>query len=875
MVVYNWEVNPNYVEGEPKWKKTAVICPKCSKPVRRGREQQHERSLCNSKKTGIKFSGNLKAKEVSQGLTLCRVNTSGAPTVVHVNLANNFCQSCSKQAQLANNPNSTCPHRAASVIPLEREDYEFNIGLARQTLYFPDHIKTKLEEVKKLCDESNEAVAVVCPYNKINGQYDRLSIASVRDTSQGLAVERLDRTVVEVLKKTESACPQKPLVRCRACTNIKSVNGPKCWHGWAALVKLNSGLPTANSSDDDQEEDDDDRTTAPAHVVREISKSAAFLLKYKSKIDPKMVIKRSAYKKPKKSLTLTCSNQQCVRCKGHLQNQTPVEKRYVTEWGLEDGCVVHCVSKKCTDCGKVHPFFYDTKSMLFFAGKVVISMSLLTSLRSHMEQAHSFSSALKAIQTQYLGKDVQELYRFKRYIQNAFFAFLCLLDTDNDLHCVVCGYDPPILIGDVCEKICHNHPLDITSADHAEHYYSDPDKSWMRIEIYQISLVLYSDTQFKAPKFEVSPSNWPPLCSKKLRREDGLMKNSEPEKARSKAHIVHIVEQARVGGEGDLNAIREELMTLLSEEAKRDELKDMCLELGIAGTAGDNVHDLRQKLKDWMFEHNLCEENVFIKQFLKTVKSKSGGVLYVVCPHNVVYYMKLLMRAEGRRDYLDFLVSIKQVPHLFIYDFVTGLRDHMVSSLFNEHSQWTGHRDLNAVEFNIRGTDGALYPDEERYRILADNNTLPLVSIPALNMCQPLERPPRNEVRELTLACDNLHIANIGDRFQSQRHSVRNIKEFRENQNMLNTIAAEQVNNTTGPFKAFVNKMSAPRHAIAMRHVVSTINDNANIRSFQQVENQAVEYYTRGTNKGLPMGLVKESPDTGKLEYRRLAYPRR
>ena len=76
--------------------------------------------------------------------------------------------------------------------------------------------------------------------------------------------------------------------------------------------------------------------------------------------------------------------------------------------------------------------------------------------------------------------------------------------------------------------------------------------------------------------------------------------------------------------------------------------------------------------------------------------------------------MKLLMRAEGRRDYLDFLVSIKPVPHLFIYDFVTGLRDDMVSSLFNEHCQWTGHRDLNAEKFNIRGTDGALYPDEQR-----------------------------------------------------------------------------------------------------------------------------------------------------------------
>ena len=142
------------------------------------------------------------------------------------------------------------------------------------------------------------------------------------------------------------------------------------------------------------------------------------------------------------------------------------------------------------------------------------------------------------------------------------------------------------------------------------------------------------------------------------------MRNSEPEKARKKAHVVNIVQLGQLGmvDADALSDLRDDMLTMLSEEATRDEMKDLCEQLRIGRTHGDSIQELREKFKQWMYDHDLIEENVFIKQFLKTVRSKSGGVLYVVCPHHVFYYMKMLMRAEGRRDYLDFLVSVKQVP---------------------------------------------------------------------------------------------------------------------------------------------------------------------------------------------------------------------
>ena len=47
--------------------------------------------------------------------------------------------------------------------------------------------------------------------------------------------------------------------------------------------------------------------------------------------------------------------------------------------------------------------------------------------------------------------------------------------------------------------------------------------------------------------------------------------------------------------------------------------------------------------------------------------SRSGGYLYGVCPHGVVYISKVLTTHESPRDIVDMVLSLKCVLHAFCF----------------------------------------------------------------------------------------------------------------------------------------------------------------------------------------------------------------
>ena len=52
-----------------------------------------------------------------------------------------------------------------------------------------------------------------------------------------------------------------------------------------------------------------------------------------------------------------------------------------------------------------------------------------------------------------------------------------------------------------------------------------------------------------------------------------------------------------------------------------------------------------------------------------------GGWLSASCPHKVVYAVKFVIRAEGPRDYVDLLLSMKYQPNVVLIDMA-----HMVAA---------------------------------------------------------------------------------------------------------------------------------------------------------------------------------------------------
>jgi hypothetical protein len=57
------------------------------------------------------------------------------------------------------------------------------------------------------------------------------------------------------------------------------------------------------------------------------------------------------------------------------------------------------------------------------------------------------------------------------------------------------------------------------------------------------------------------------------------------------------------------------------------------------------------------------------------------GVCQQTCPHQVVYALKFLLRAEGPRDYVDILLSLKYQPSITLVDMA-----HIVTAHGNAHS---------------------------------------------------------------------------------------------------------------------------------------------------------------------------------------------
>lgn len=56
--------------------------------------------------------------------------------------------------------------------------------------------------------------------------------------------------------------------------------------------------------------------------------------------------------------------------------------------------------------------------------------------------------------------------------------------------------------------------------------------------------------------------------------------------------------------------------------------------------------------------------------------SFSGGWSVVLCPHGVFYSLKLNLRADSPRNFMDLLLSWQHLPNVTIYDFVRGLATH-------------------------------------------------------------------------------------------------------------------------------------------------------------------------------------------------------
>ena len=322
-------------------------------------------------------------------------------------------------------------------------------------------------------------------------------------------------------------------------------------------------------------------------------------------------------------------------------------------------------------------------------------------IQNHCLVATSLDASVKTLESLHKTKSLNPKIKC---IRDCFFGYMCLLDTKHDEVCVICGLRP-ILIGDLCEKIAHNHRFENDDYDPNE-THGNIVESWNGYEKRQICFLFYDEKSYRPPKYDLKPNNYMPWIPPRLQRTDGMGRNSEAMKIVTYEAMSTIIEKALKEKKKPSDSEIDELVGCLSGNASVDLLRSMTTWCGIPErqASGASRNDLRELLRKWMIENNIIEHEAYIKMFATACKSKSGGTLNMVCPHGAPYAYKAVMRGEGSRDYSsDIVYCMHKPPQLLIYDNAPNLGKHLKEEKKRYPSEFE--------HIELSNNDGGLYPD--------------------------------------------------------------------------------------------------------------------------------------------------------------------
>ena len=147
-----------------------------------------------------------------------------------------------------------------------------------------------------------------------------------------------------------------------------------------------------------------------------------------------------------------------------------------------------------------------------------------------------------------------------------------------------------------------------------------------------------------------------------------------------------------------------------------------------------------------------------------------------MCPCGIVYSIKVNLRAESPRDFMDLLLSWKHIPNVVVYDFARGLVTH------------GNLRDPENVPFSPH-EGRLLQPTDDNIRLAKEKKIL--INLPWLREKKEepdLDGHPVTGSSEHYVLYDRLHEANTKD----DRDQLRRIHLVPELAGHLNSQVAEQ-----------------------------------------------------------------------------------
>ena len=500
----------------------------------------------------------------------------------------------------------------------------------------------------------------------------------------------------------------------------------------------------------------------------------------------------------------------CHRCKSKLISKLINRNATVlTKYSLTRNNKTYY--KMCNSCNMVYNYQEITDGVHNFNDSFLLGFDVCTYIRYCLCKCIPIGNAISV-----LLDELKESIHVQ-LVMDAYYHYEALCDHDYEFACVQCGYHPVVVITDVNQKVAYRYNINNLEPPREtsdENDMVDADVFWKQVHSNMIGKGIISKDLF-----DIKPSyrNWAPVMGRHTRLSAKLF-NSEYRKVNSLGEIVDV----------DTKEMTEErLIDMLSSTKKN--IKAIAASIGIKQIHSLTKFQVIEKIRMAMHGDQHLVRKVFSK-----LGGFSGGWLAMVCPHGVSIAMKFIIRAEGARDHIDIIKSMKHQPNVCINDCA-----HIISAHGNNREPGTfgpfGGRLVDDTPSNIARAERSQlsvslsFLSEKHQRsgtnVPVQDNQIRAGSNDAQQISVNVREPhPISGSNQYFCLLDEFHKFNIMNKAEILRWTTL-CPELR---GQVSTPAAEQMFSAKNKLMFSLNKMNPQHHVFMFRLLMNCHNNRKN-----------------------------------------------
>lgn len=421
--------------------------------------------------------------------------------------------------------------------------------------------------------------------------------------------------------------------------------------------------------------------------------------------------------------------------------------------------------------------------------------NLVLTLNNILYRSYTIQNSLTSI------KELKDIYcaRFsitglrEQDVRDAYHCFDNLVDQEECLTCVHCKENPETIIFDGNAKLKNTiNTLEMLDKNVPNQFEGavDMERFWMKNKLLVLSR-MFGDTTEPKLDFLVAPVISPEVANERVLNTEFIKLNTINDINPDNIHTLTI----------------DGLNDLFNDVATKSDLKSACIELGLAASEKHSISDMRDALRQHFQDRQKTDDSTegTISEMMKIfpkASGSSGGILFGVCEHGVIYYAKYLIRGEGSRDILDAILSFRITPRYIVYDDAAQVASHAAKRLsFEEYIKLFG-------------------PNHGRVLSETTENISIATDIYA--------------GRRLPLEWNGKHTLLLYDRFHERNSKklsaiLRRLNILKRFRNGLNSQAAEQLNRQLRLFTRTYNGLRPLMAMNVLRRRISAINRKRNL----------------------------------------------